>query len=405
MQLETPMQTPFRIGWHRAHRWEWTEGQKPLEFSRLRTNPGASQVHAREPRRCAQRIRKVSCSSDCCGYRQRHARASLPERSRRLVGAHCQGVARKAQIAPCRVYEAFQGKRTGGSARAPDPASAARRCGRLGGVIFRGCLLGLHVRSRRFLRKCHVRLFRRIVSRTGAPRRTQELFGRGSAFSFWIRPNHCGHVPCGVWFERCNTHMVQGRGCSWKGCASNAGGRPLVRPCSGPNQHIHRRPIPQLAWHAKAARQAASSRVTLSDRSRVQSCLGQRDDVQSGQVHRFRDRTRFSKPYGHCPNPSQNCRCVQAGCTRTVKRTDVAFEEAPPARGKRRLDHESPSQSKVDNPEVLESHRRRRTAMQLHKSRQGTKARSRWSQGLSFSRVFGETRPLAEFELVFHASP
>ena len=146
--------------------------------------------------------------------------------------------------------------------------------GRLGGVIFRGCLLGVYVRSRRFLRKCHVRLFRRILSRTGAPRRTQGLFGRGTAFPFWIRPTHCAHVPYGVWFERCTTQMVPGRGCSWKGCASNAGGRPLIRPCSGPNQHIHRRPTPQLAWHAKAARQAASSRVTLLDRSRVPSRLG-----------------------------------------------------------------------------------------------------------------------------------
>ena len=170
---------------------------------------------------------------------------------------------------------------------------------------------------------------------------------------FWIRPKHCAHVPYGGWFERCTTHMVPDRGCSWKGCASNADGRRLVRPCSGPNQHIHRRPTPQLAWHAKAARQAASSRVTLLDRSRVQSRLGQRDDAQSGQVDRFRVRTRFTKPYSHCPNPSQNCRCVQAGCTRTVKRTDVAFEEAPPASRKRRLDHESLSQSKVDCPEDL----------------------------------------------------
>ena len=38
--------------------------------------------------------------------------------------------------------------------------------------LFRGCLFGLHVRSKRFLRKCHVQLFRRILSRAGAPRRT-----------------------------------------------------------------------------------------------------------------------------------------------------------------------------------------------------------------------------------------
>ena len=263
--------------------------------------------------------------------------------------------------------------------------------------------------------RCHVRLFRRILSRTCAPRRTQELFGRGSAFPFWIRPKHCAHVPYGVWFERCTTHMVSGRGCSWKGCAGNAGGRPLVSPCSGPNQHVHGRPTPQLAWHAKASRQAASSRVTLLDRSSVQSRLGQRDEVQSSQVDRCTVRTRFSKPYGHCPNPSQNCSCVQAGCTRTVKRTDVAFEEAPRARRKRRLDHESPSQSKVDNPE------RRCSSSQAGGARGGVRnfliarrqveVSSRWivafwcDQGLSFSRFFGETRPLAEFELVFDASP
>ena len=97
-----------------------------------------------------------------------------------------------------------------------------RRRSRLGGVIVAGCLLGLFARSRRFFRNCYVRLLRRVLPRTGAPGRTQELFGRGSAFSFWIRPEHCTHVPYGVWFERCTPHMVQGRSRSWKGCASNA---------------------------------------------------------------------------------------------------------------------------------------------------------------------------------------
>ena len=45
-----------------------------------------------------------------------------------------------------------------------------------------------------------------------------------------------------------------------------------------------RRPPTRLAWQAKAARQAASSRVTLLDRCRVQSRLGQRDEIQGGQV-------------------------------------------------------------------------------------------------------------------------
>ena len=47
--------------------------------------------------------------------------------------------------------------------------------------------------------------------------------------------------------------------------------------------NIQRRPTPQFAWHTNAARQAASSRVTLLDRSRVQSRLGKGDEVQSGQ--------------------------------------------------------------------------------------------------------------------------
>ena len=84
-----------------------------------------------------------------------------------------------------------------------------------------------------------------------APRKTQELFGRGSSFPFWIRSKRCTHVSYGFWFERCTTHVVPYRGCSWKGCASNVYGRPLVRPCSRPNQHINQRPTPQFAWHTK----------------------------------------------------------------------------------------------------------------------------------------------------------
>ena len=107
---------------------------------------------------------------------------------------------------------------------------------------------------------------------------------------------------------------------------------------------------------------------------RLQSRLRKRDEIQSGQVDRVRVRTRFSKPYGYRQGPSQNCGCVQTGCTRTVERTDVAIDKAPPAGGKRWLDHESPSQGEMDNPEVLGSHRRRRTAMQLLRGRQGTEA-------------------------------
>ena len=178
-----------------------------------------------------------------------------------------------------------------------------------------------------------------------------------------------------------------------------------------------------------AARQAASSRVTLLDRSRIQSRLGQRDEVQRGQMDRFGVRTRFSKSYGHCPNPSQNCRCVQARCARTVGRTDVAFEETPPARGKGGWIMNLLPKARWTIQRFWESHRRGRTATQLLEkqanarkhtrggarnyltARRQVEVSSRWivafwgDQGLSFSRVFGETRPPAEFELVFDASP
>ena len=113
------------------------------------------------------------------------------------------------------------------------------------------------------------------------------------------------------------------------------------------DQHVHRRPPPQLAWYATAARQAASGRVTLFDRGGVQGRLGH--EIQSGQVDRVRARTRLHKPYGHRQNPNQDRRSFQAGCTGTVKRTDVAVGKAPPAGGKMWLDNESPSQGEMDN--------------------------------------------------------
>ena len=208
---------------------------------------GTLQVRARRPRRRAQRIRKVSCSSDCCGYRQRHARASLSERSREQVRTHYQGVARNAQIAPCRDM-----RRSNANARAavperpilPRPRDIVADWEEL---FSEAASLGFTTKAGVSCEKCHVRLFRCILSCVGAPRRTQELFGRGFAFPFWIRSERCAVVSCGFWFERCTTHVVPYRGCSWKGCASNVDGRPLVRP--------YRRPTP--------ARQAASSRVTL----------------------------------------------------------------------------------------------------------------------------------------------
>ena len=343
-------------------------------------------------------------------------------------GAQCQGVARKAQMAPGRGHEAFQGKRTSGSARAPDPASAARRRGRLGGVVFRGCLLGLHVRSRRFLRKCHVRLFRRILSRTGAPRRTQELFGRGSAFSFWIRPKHCAHVPYGVWFERCTTHMVPGRGCSWKGCASNAGGRPSVMPCSGPNQHIHRRPTPQLAWHAEAARQAASSRVTLLERSRVQSRLGQRDEVQGGQVDRFRVRTRFPSHTVTVRIPTKTADAFKQDAQELLNAPMLPLKKLRGLAGKGGWIMNLLPKSRWTIQRfwgAIAEEERRCSSLKTSMARKHARGEVRsyliarrqvevslhwivafWGdQGLSFSRVFGETRPPAEFELAVDASP
>ena len=130
------MQTLFRIGWYRVHRLDgqkdrnhwclpaWGQTRQRRPFADPRCVPathswvGPLTVRAREPRRCAQRIRKISCSSDCCGCRQKHARACLSERSREQVATHCQGIARKAQVAHCRGYETFQRKRTSGGAQA-----------------------------------------------------------------------------------------------------------------------------------------------------------------------------------------------------------------------------------------------------------------------------------------------
>ena len=54
-------------------------------------------------------------------------------------------------------------RRSNANARAAVPERPIlprpRRCCGLGRIVFRGCLLGFHVRSRCFLRKCHVRLF------------------------------------------------------------------------------------------------------------------------------------------------------------------------------------------------------------------------------------------------------
>ena len=200
---------------------------------------GALPVRAQEPQRCAQRIRKISCSSDCCGYRQRHARASFPDRSREQVRTCCQRVARKAQIAPCRGYETFQRKRTSGSARAPDPASAARRCGRLGRAVFRSCLLGCHVKSRCFLRECHVRLFRRMLSCCWCTQKNSRIV--------WLRLRLPRLDPiktlrsCAVWVLVRKVHHSRGaesrllseelrKQCWWA---------PVGQPCSGSNQHIH----------------------------------------------------------------------------------------------------------------------------------------------------------------------
>ena len=256
------------------------------------------------------------------------SRTSLPKGTLQQVGAHHQGVTRKAESAPCCGYEAVQGKRTSSSARAANPASTVRRCGRLEGVVFRGCLSGFHVKNRRVVRKRHLRFFRRILPRAGAPRGTQELFSRCPAFSFWFRPRYCHDVSYGVWFKRRPAHLVQNRSCSWKG----------------------------------TTRQTASSRVALLDRRRIQSRLGQRDKIQSGQMDRVGVHTRFSKSDGDRQDPSQNCRCVQAGCTKTVKLTDDTFEDASPASWERRMDHESLPKGKVDNPTFVGSHCRGRTA-------------------------------------------
>ena len=279
----------------------------------------ALQISARKPRRCTQGVRQISGSSNRSGHRQDHSRTSLPKGTHQQIGAHHQGVTRKEESAPGCGHEAVQGKRTSSSARAANPASTVRRCGRLEGAVLGGCLSGFRVKNGRGVRKRHFRFFRRILPRAGAPRRAQELFSRGPSFSFWFRPRNRHDVSYGVWFKRRPAHLVQNRRCSGKGCASNAGRRSVVWTCSRPNQHVHRRPSPQFAWHTRTTRQTAPSRIALLDRRRIQSRLGQRDKIQSGQVDRVGVHNRFSKSDGDRQDPSQNGRCVQAGCTKTVR--------------------------------------------------------------------------------------
>ena len=144
-------------------------------------------------------------------------------------------------------------------------------------------------------------------------------------------------------------------------------------------QHVYRRPPPQFAWHTRTTRQTAPSRATLLDRRRIQSCLGQRHEIQSGQVDRFGVHTRFSKSDGNCQDPSQNGSCVQTGCTEIVKRADDTFEDASPIGWKRWMDHESPPEGKVDNPTFVVSHRRGRTASGFLSGRHWTKTHTRWN--------------------------
>ena len=141
------------------------------------------------------------------------------------------------------------------------------------------------------------------------PRSTQEMFSRGSAFSLRIRPAHCTHVPYGVWFERCTPHMVQGRSRSWKGCASNAVGRPLVRPRSWPDQHVHRRPPPPTCLVRKSSETSSFGPCYYFWTAAGSRSLGSRGrDPKGGQADRVRVRNRLNKPYGHRQNPSQNRR-------------------------------------------------------------------------------------------------
>ena len=153
------------------------------------------------PRRCTQGVRQISGSSNRSGHRPNHSRTSLPKRTHQQIGAHHQRVTRKEESAPGCGHEAVQGKRTSSSARAANPASTVRRCGRLEGAVLGGCLSGFHVKNGRGVRKRHLRFFRRILPRAGAPRRAQELFSRGPSFSFWFRPRNRHDVSYGVWLN------------------------------------------------------------------------------------------------------------------------------------------------------------------------------------------------------------
>ena len=178
-----------------------------------------------------------------------------------------------------------------------------------------------------------MRLLRRVLPRTGALGRTLELLSRGSAFSFWIRPEHCTRVPWGV---------------GSKGAPHGAGSQPLLE---GLRKQCCWAPAGQATQLAGSTRTSTTPSSTCSVRkssetSRYGPCYSfwtaagfkaawaKGDEIQSGQVDRVIVRTRFYKPYGHRQDPSQDRRSFQAGRTGTVRRTDVAADEATPCGGK-----------------------------------------------------------------------
>ena len=90
----------------------------------------ALQIRARKLRRCTQGVRQISGSPNHSGHRQDHSRTSLPKGAHQQIGADHQRVTRKEESAPGCGHEAVQAKRTSSSARAANPASPVRRCGR-----------------------------------------------------------------------------------------------------------------------------------------------------------------------------------------------------------------------------------------------------------------------------------
>ena len=242
--LETQIQTLFRIGWYRV---------APLVMDRRRETTGVFPTNSRcgqnnshwgggitgpwleNPEDAHKEFERYRAAPTAVDIDKDTLERLFPKGHVNKLGTHYQGVARKAQVAPCRGYETFQRKRTSGSARASRSCLGRATLWQMGRNCFQELLLWVS-RQKQLFR--HVRLFRCILSCFDAPRRTQEWFGRGSAFPFWIRSKRCAHVSCGFWFDRCTTHVVPNRGCSWKVCASNVDGRPLVGPCSRPNQHI-----------------------------------------------------------------------------------------------------------------------------------------------------------------------